>query len=218
MLKELQPHKRLLDYLPDFLQHYREYQVTTSLAQTELDVILERIDALLSDLFVDTATLSGIEHREQMYGVIPEPNATLEERRFAVKMKETTSLPYTIRQYRELLYELCGAENVVITLKANEYYLGVRIRAAQPTGGENLAMLRSVNLLSKQMVPANMVYFAVLFNHFGPEHTLYTAGAVSMKRNYQIPMSVISRDYDMQETTYYGSSLCSRIKQPIKEV
>ena len=76
---------------------------------------------------------------------------------------------------------------------------------------------RQVNLLSKQMVPANMIYFAALFNHFEPEHTLYTAGAVSMKRNYLIPMSVISKEYAAEETTYHGGSLCSRIKQPIKE-
>lgn len=215
---EFPEHKRLIDLLPGYLQEYREFREILDTEQIELDSIHLRISDLLSDTFTETATEAGIEHREKMYGIVPREGASLEERRLAVKMKETTSLPYTIRQYRELLYELCGAENVEITLKANEYYLGVRIRAAQPTGGENLAMLRSVNLLSKQMVPANMVYFAVLFNHFEPEHTLYTAGAVSMKRNYQIPMSVISRDYDMQETTYYGSSLCSRIKQPIKEV
>lgn len=218
MLRELQQHKRLLDYFPDFLKQYREYQVVTTLSQVELDAILERIDALFADLFVDTATLSGIEHREKMYGVIPEPNATLEERRFAVKMKETTSLPYTMRQYRETLHDLCGAENVEITLKANEYYLGIRIRAMQETGGENLAMLRSVNLLSRQMVPANMVYFAALFNHFEPSTAIYSAGAVSLMRKYRIQMSVESKGYGANETIYHGISTCNRIKQPIKEV
>lgn len=217
MLKELQQHKRLLSYLPDFLKEYREYQVITSLAQVEFDAIMERIDTLLSDLFVDTATLSGIERREKMYGVIPLEGATLEERRLAVKMKELISLPFTFRQYREILYDLCGAENTEITLKPDVYYLGVRIRAVLPTGEENLAVLRSAKLISKQMVPANMVCIVTLFDHFEPEHTLYTAGTFSMMRSYQIQMSPFQKTEETEQTIHSGGSFTMSVKQPIKE-
>ena len=117
---EFQEHKRLIELLPDFLQRYREYKIILETEQIELDNIHLRISNLLSDAFIDTATEEGIAHKERMYGIIPPEGASLEERRFAVKAKESRHLPYTIRQYRDMLTAICGEDNFKLTLEHNQ--------------------------------------------------------------------------------------------------
>lgn len=184
MLRELQQHKRLLDYFPDFLKQYREYQVVTTLSQVELDAILERIDALFADLFVDTATLSGIEHREKMYGIVPREGASLEERRLAVKAKESRALPYTIRQYRDMLLTMCGDGNYKVDLDAGNYAIDVKVRASAREDPQIL--LDSVDDMTMQVLPANMVYNSALFERHNGSLKTYYGAAVCVRKHYDV--------------------------------
>lgn len=183
---EFQEHKRLIELLPEFLRRYREYKVIMDTEQIELDNIHLRISNLLSDVFIDTATEEGIAHKEKMYGIIPPEGASLEERRFAVKAKESRHLPYTIRQYRDMLTAICGEDNFKLTLDHNNYLLNVKVRAVKRDGRDALSLLAAVDSMTKQVIPANLVYGSALFDYHSGLHTTYSGIACSMRKHYEV--------------------------------
>lgn len=184
---EFQEHKRLIDLLPEFLRKYREYRAITDTEQIELDKVHLRISDLLSDAFTETATEEGISRKERMYGMRAAENATLEDRRLAVKIKESNFSPYTIRRHREMLSAICGEGNFEIVLEPDDYTL--RVIVSVEKGG--WAVAEAVAELSKNMLPANLVYLYVLRHDiFIPVESAYrtgivfTAGVVARDKTY----------------------------------
>lgn len=176
---EFQEHKRLIELLPDFLQQYREYQVIMDAEQEELDGIHQRISDLLSDAFTDTATEEGIARREQMYHMTPEQGASLEERRLAVKAQESGSLPYTIRQYRNMLAAICGGGKYQVDLDPEAYTLYVKLDVEQ-AGKNEYALLAAVRRMSRKVIPANLVYDSAL--RIPMAHQMYTGAGLSRRK------------------------------------
>ncbi len=181
---EFQEHKRLIDLLPEFLRKYREYRAIMSTEQIELDKVHLRISDLLSDAFTETATEEGISRKERMYGMMAAENATLEDRRLAVKIKESNFSPYTIRRHREMLSAICGEGNFEIVLDSDDYTL--RVIVSVEKGG--WAVAEAVAELSKNMLPANLVYLYVLRHDvFVPIESVYHAGLI-------LTMGVVARN------------------------
>lgn len=183
---EFQEHKRLIELLPDFLQRYREYQAIMNAEQAELDSIHQRISGLLSDVFIDTATEEGIAHRERMCGILPAENATLEERRSAVKAKENQTLPYTIRQYRQMLASLCGEGYYQVELCASQYQIHVKVRVGRRSERDAAALLSTVDSVSRQVLPANLCYQSALFDSHTGSHTTCYGAAVCVRKQYNV--------------------------------
>lgn len=211
---EFQEHKRLIELLPEFLQQYREYQVIMDTEQAELDDIQQHISDLLSDAFTDTATEEGIARREQMYHMVPTEGASLLERRIAVRLKESKSLPYTIRRYREMLTALCGEGNYEILLDHAHYRMDVKVHA-ETAGREEYTLLSAVKLLTRQIIPANLVYDSALRISAGGR--VYAGGAVSQRRTYQLSMEPIQKTNLTGMTVYSGGALCKRKREIIRE-
>lgn len=176
---EFQEHKRLIQLLPEFLQRYREYQVIMGTEQEELDGIQQRISDLLSDAFTDTATEEGIARREQMYHIISEEDASLEERRLAVKAQESGLLPYTIRQYRNMLSAICGEGTYQVDLDPQAYTLRVKLDATQ-AGTNEYALLSAVQRMSRQIIPANLIYDSAL--RIPMEHQVCAGAGLSRRK------------------------------------
>lgn len=103
-------HKKLIDYLPPFLAEYREYKRLNASLQKEVNSILEKTENALNDTFVNLATLDGIKRWENMLGIIPSADATIEERRAAIEFKLNTTLPYTFKALKHMLDNLLGAD------------------------------------------------------------------------------------------------------------
>lgn len=181
---EFPEHKRLIDLLPGYLQEYREFREILDTEQIELDSIHLRISDLLSDTFTETATEAGIEHREKMYGIIPREGASLEERRLAVKAKESRALPYTIRQYRDMLLTMCGDGNYKVDLDAGNYAIDVKVRASAREDPQ--ALLDSVDDMTMQVLPANMVYNSALFERHSGSLKTYYGAAVCVRKHYDV--------------------------------
>lgn len=175
---EFQEHKRLIELLPEFLQQYREYQVIMDAEQEELDRIQQRISDMLSDAFTDTATEEGIARREQMYHMVPE-GVSLEERRLAVKTQESGILPYTIRQYRNMLAAICGGGKYQVDLDPEAYTLYVKLDAEQ-AGKNEYALLAAVRRMSRKVIPANLVYDSAL--RIPMAHQMYTGAGLSRRK------------------------------------
>lgn len=184
---ELQEHKRIIEYLPAFLRRYREYRSIFSAAQTELNAIFLKNDHLLANMFTETAEIDGIARREKMYRIFPSASATKEERRLAIRSKETKLFPYTYRQFKEMLAAMCGVDNYKITLAPEGYALNVKVRVTAGTSAQVAdALLEAIDELTAQVKPCNLVYSSTLFERHSGTQTTYFGAAVSVMKKYNV--------------------------------
>lgn len=61
--------KKLIDYLPLFLQDIREYSGLMNAVQPEVDSLRAALAQLLADVFVDSASSSGLSRWEKSVGI-----------------------------------------------------------------------------------------------------------------------------------------------------
>ncbi|MGN1382617.1 MAG: putative phage tail protein [Eubacterium sp.] len=156
---------QLLSHLPDFLQEYREYQYILDEAdQPELDWVDDQLEKDYNNFFVLSADEDGCSRYEKMYGLTPQPSATLEERRFAILSYLNKQLPYTERQLNNILTTLCGEGNFTVTLTPSEYSIAVKLGLAAKNNRD------SVDDLLHYLLPANLIYaITILWN----QHSKY---------------------------------------------
>ena len=81
----------LIDYLPGVVSQIKEIQEICKAEQPEFDKAREMADRALLNIFAISADETGIERIEKELGIVPGPDATLEDRRTAIIIKNTKS-------------------------------------------------------------------------------------------------------------------------------
>lgn len=138
-------------YLPHYLRGYKEISETLKAENPEFNLLWVRIDRLLSNLFIDTADEYGISRMEDLLGILPSKQDTLESRRSRVQSLWWNPTPYSIRAFVKKLSELCGEGNFEVdTSKLEEYLLNIVTHLNQYGQVDNLKRIVS------GMVPENM--------------------------------------------------------------
>ena len=142
--------RKLLNYLPPVLQEIAEFEAITVGEQPEIRSLWELSGNILSDQFVDTATIGGLERWERLLKIKPQPSATMEERRFAIRTWLVESTPFTFRGLEQILTGLFGEGGFAIEMDTGEYLLTIVLDEITPTTASDVSgMLRRV-------IPANM--------------------------------------------------------------
>lgn len=95
-------------------------------------------------------------------------------------------LPYTIRRYREMLAAMCGEENYLLLVLPGEYRVEVRVRAVKREEQEAETLLSAVDTISRQVLPANLIYVSALFDSHKGLHTTYHGAAVCVRKCYNV--------------------------------
>jgi hypothetical protein len=151
--------RKLIDYLPHFMQVYREMATIMETEQFEIDRLWLEAENALADQFLLEATENGVKRWETVLGISPKDTDTLEERRFRILTKLNQELPYTLRKLEQSLITLCGAEGYSIELNASEYHLEVKLALGNHNNyGE-------VENLMNKMIPANMTrHIELMYN------------------------------------------------------
>lgn len=183
-ITELPEQRKIIDLLPDFIKQFHEFPEIMQAAQIEIDDIYLAINNLFLDAYTQSATEEGIAHREKMYGIIPNPEQTLEDRRTAVIAKEIAGLPYTIRQYRAMLEAICGTGNCTAIVDNNNYKLNVSIRAVEREELSALALQKWIDDMTASVIPANMLYESILFETHRGKRAVYSGIGCSMRKYY----------------------------------
>ena len=144
--------RQLIDYLPLFLQEYREYKaILNDASQPEIDKLWGEARNNLAEWFVSTATIKGILRYEKLLHIAPLATDTLEMRRFRVLTRLGETLPYTLRALENMLETLCGTGNYNVLLDNNVYtiYIGIGLIAK--------SNFDDVNTLLRRIIPANLI-------------------------------------------------------------
>lgn len=152
----LREHRKIIEYLPEFLQEYREYQEIFVVDQMELDAVRVTIDQMYNNQFVETCDAETIGRYEKVYGIIPPGGSTLDERRFHVLAKMSEEVPYTIRNLCAMLGKLCGETGYQLAVNTKKYTVNVKVDLRAKN---NLAAVRDI---LRKVIPAHILWTAEL--------------------------------------------------------
>lgn len=151
--------RKLIDYLPHYVQEYLEMRQIMNAEQPEFDLVWERGENALSDQFIQDATEYGVKRWESMLKVTPKDTDSLDERKFRILTMLNQELPYTMSKLKEALTTLCGAGEFSIDLQAAEYHIEVKLALT------NVNNYMEVERILKKMIPANMTQFVqIMYN------------------------------------------------------
>lgn len=141
--------RKLIKYLPYVVREYKEFQAITAAEQPEVEQAWDASDAVLSNLFVQTAGDLGLGRWEKILGIVPKGTDTLEDRRFRVLSRLNEELPYTLIQLKRILESLCGAGNYTASVSDYTLHVGVGVAAKK-----NYA---DVQTLLERVTPVNLI-------------------------------------------------------------
>ena len=171
--------RKLIDYLPPFVQEYREIKAIMDAEQISAETTWVDAENVLADQFVQDATENGVIRYERILKIVPKGNYTLDERKFNILARMNEQLPYSVKQLHSSLSSLCGEDGYTLKIDHNNYALTVKLAL----GNENNA--EAVSQLLRKMIPANMMYNVMLFN----THTIlnmYTHEQLSIYTQKQV--------------------------------
>ncbi|QOS98101.1 DUF2313 domain-containing protein [Brevibacterium sp. JNUCC-42] len=143
---------RLLKHLPDIFHEIKEFVSLTEAVVPEINALEERVNQLLDDQFILTASERGIYRREKMLDIKPDLTIeSLEFRRKRLINRKSTKAPFTIRFLQNRLDFLYGVDKAKADIP-EDFLLTIE------TNVKDAAIFREVVQMINVIKPANMVY------------------------------------------------------------
>ena len=151
--------RKLINYLPPFMQEYAEVQTIMESEQPEINDLWASAETAFADQYILDATVYGVKRWESMLGISPKDTDTLDERKFRILTRLNQELPYTLTKLKEALTTLCGADGYSIYLQHEKYHIEIKLAVGNHNNYQAV-----VDLLTK-MIPANMTqYVKLMYN------------------------------------------------------
>ena len=141
----------LINYLPPFLQGYRELQAIMTAENPEFQAVSDEGQVVLDNTFIMYSDENGIARFEKMLGIYPLPTDTLESRQSRVLTRWNDVVPYTLKAFISKIAALQGNDNIQITFFGDQYKLQV------VTHLEKHGQQDDLNYLFKTVLPCNLV-------------------------------------------------------------
>lgn len=148
MLREV----NLINYLPHFLQTYREIGHITTAENPEFQFLCDESERIKDNQFIQTCDIDGISRFEKLLGITPLSSDTLESRRSKVMLVWSFNVPYTMKCLFRKIHEICGDEYSVIL---DGYYLKIITHLYSFEDIENRCQL--IREMLREIVPCNML-------------------------------------------------------------
>lgn len=151
--------KKIIEYLPEFIQEYREIEEVMNSEQVELDELWIEQTNTLNNSFVMDADEVGVSRYESMLGIIKKPTESLEDRKFNILVQINEQLPYTMTALNSKLENLCGVNGYVIILSSAIYTIAIKVAL---TAKNNFY---AVQEMMKRILPCNLIYtVSIIYN------------------------------------------------------
>jgi hypothetical protein len=165
---------KLIDYLPPFVQNYREIQGIMDAENPEFQSIEDESEIIMNNQFITTCNLVGIKRFESILKITPSINDTLESRISRVLMRWNDVVPYTWNYFLKRLEILCGEGNFTITELLDIYKIEIE------THLDLYGQVDELQYLFSYMLPSNLVIVSNNTLNFEMNANAYiAAGSVS---------------------------------------
>lgn len=153
--------RKLLDYLPIFVQNYAEIREIMETEQISVEKAWYDAANVMRDQFVADATSNGVKRWETILEIAPKATYTMDKRKINILARLNERLPYTIETLKSALTSICGTDGYILKLDHNNYFLAIKLSST------NVDNIEAVKGLLKRVVPANIVTCVSEFNiHF----------------------------------------------------
>lgn len=141
----------LLNFLPLFVQEYREIQAIMNAENTEIQKAENETETILNNQFIESCNSQGITRFEELLGITSNAGDSLQLRIQRVLEKWNEKTVNTYKTLQQKLDVLCGENNYEINLDNDKYEIEVI------THFENESLLEQLDFLLDYMIPANMI-------------------------------------------------------------
>lgn len=178
--------RKLIQYLPQFMQDYLEMQKIMEAEQPEVDLAWDSVENALADQFILDATEYGVSRWETMLGIFPKDTDTLDERKFRILAKQNQELPYTLRKLEQVLTILCGKDGFFIEVTYAQYHVLVKLALTNEKNRQEVT-----NILQK-MLPANMTQAVQIMYNTHRMLAPFTHGQLSAYTHEQLEREVFN--------------------------
>lgn len=107
-MAEISERKRLIEYLPDFMQRFSEIKELMRVANMETDELYAEIEKVFAESFIDECSVYGIEKYEKISGISSMPGESLDLRRNRVRAYRLLGGRYNYSRFVQSLIALLG--------------------------------------------------------------------------------------------------------------
>lgn len=112
-----------LEYLPYVYRNILEFQELSKSYNSELKLIMDALDNLYNNYHIDSLNEYGCTRWEKILKLKSNDSFSLEDRRFAIKVKLLGHRPYTFFRLKEMLNNIVGEDNYKLNLEVNRNHL-----------------------------------------------------------------------------------------------
>ena len=152
----------LCKQLPPWYREILDYQQMCQTETAQFEALAQEITGVADNFFFQTMGLDGIEMWEQIFHIVPNPQAEdVDFRRYRVLNRITTKPPYTLGFLYQKLDELIGPGLWEVTVDYPNYTLYIESSA------QNQNYAQEVAFTINQIKPAHIVYVNTPFIQSG---------------------------------------------------
>lgn len=110
-------------YFPDILANAKEFISWADVVEPELNVVIYELLQNCLNTFVYDVDKRGLERYESMLGIIPNADASFEDRRHEVLLMINNQILYTHRSLQDIFNSRYGKNKISISLNYGKYEL-----------------------------------------------------------------------------------------------
>lgn len=188
--------RKLINYLPEVLKNYKEFQKTFEAEEPEFENLQDELSKVLKDLFVEDASERGIKRWEKLLKIVPKATDSLNDRRFRITTRLIRKLPFTYRTLQQMLETLCGEGNYDVELRHNNYEIEIKINLVKNNNIMDILSLLEI------VVPANLIQILKSYLTVRSEVPKYAIGGMSGEEITVYPWNIT--DIESAGKQYFG--------------
>lgn len=143
---------RIVEYFPDVISKSEHMRNLANAEDLGLISLKNDYDEIFRNLYVETATVDGIERYEQMLGILHKLDDSLEDRRVAILAKLNTRLPYTRRVLIQFFNNLVGKDGYTLRIDYGRRMIFLKIELSRKN------QVAAIARMLRQVLPANMMF------------------------------------------------------------
>lgn len=160
---------KLIDYLPEVVRPYIEFQELMTAEQSEKDEVWDKLQDVFSERFLDSMSEGMVKKWEEFLYLAPSPDDPLSVRKASILSRWMESPPFTYEKLLSSLARLFDTGEYDIDLDVDYYKLTVNLKSDY----DRMAMIIATYL--DRVIPAN-IYLVTNVNANDSRDTLYLGG------------------------------------------
>ena len=191
----------LLGHLPPFIQEYLEIREIMKTENPEFQLVEDESEIIKNNQFIQSCNLTGISKFENLIGIIPSSDDTLESRINRVLVRWNDTVPYTWKTLLNKLDTLCGgSDKYEIIRKLDEQKLDVT------THLDLYGQVEELDYFLSYMLPATMVLNCKNELYINLNATAKIASGIVSCETFELSDS-FKKDVSIQGTANLGGGI-----------